>query len=278
MHSETALCTNLVDWLKEQADLSFVFDRCARCYHVADTVVVSRHPVFSVWSQSARDIIRESNRGTGSGLSKLSRCLMFRKWNDLLSGDRCEVIERIDNLLCVWGYDDFQFLDIGGRALAFRTVHRPSGERRVLRVEAPHPFRQDRPLHPTVAIACQTLQGDELDGIKIEICDEFVPLNKIPDAKKFHSPLPPFYQFYGDIVELAWGTNMTYPQTLFDEDAEPQNVGLSPSGRVLSFDPQIIKGDEAMRLHWHFNDPYILRDASPQQLRLVYGYSPAFCL
>jgi hypothetical protein len=271
MHSETVLRTNLVSWLKDQAALSFVFDRCTGRHHVKDSVVASYHPVFPLWSQSAQHTMRAASAKPSDDLLNLHTCLMFQKWNMLLSGGRYDVIEHIDDTLRSWGYDDFQFLDHGARAFAFRTIHRPTGERRVLRVEAPHSFRQDRYAHPTVAIAHHIMQGVELDNIKIEVCDEFVPLNKIPDAKKFHSPSSPFHKYYGDLVDLAGGTNMTYPEIRFDKDADPQNVGLSPSGHILTFDPQIIKGDEAINCYRNFEDPTILRHASTEQLRLVYG-------
>ena len=263
MYAPNVLYTNLVDWLKDQARLSFVFDRSSKRYHVNDAVVSATQPVFSVWSQSVHHLCKEQ-----VDFPNLLHCLMFRKWNDLLTNERQDIIEHIDATLSAWGYNDFQFLDHGGRAMAFRTAHRPSGERRVLRIEAPHEARRDRPVHPTVAKPHHAIEGAAFDGIKIEICDEFVPLNKLPDVSLFYS------HFYSDFVDLAHAANMTYPQTLFDRDAEPQNVGLSPDAHILTFDPQIITGEEAMDAHRHFKDPYIFRDASSAQLRLVYGHFP----
>lgn len=271
MHAETVLRTNLVSWLKDQAGLSFTFDRASQQHRVKDTLVPSRYPVFSSLSQSIHHLVQNLN-------GRAINCLMFDKWQSLSKQGRYDVIDKLDDTLRAWGYHDFQFLDCGGRAFAFRTIHAPSGQMRVLRVEAPHADRQDRPKHSTVAQTYHSVEGPEISDIKIEVCDEFLPLNKIPDAKKFHSPLSPFYKYYGDLVHLAAGTNMTYAATYFDLDAEPQNVGLTPCGHVVSFDPQIIQGPEALNFYRHFKDPSFLRDASTEQLRLVYGLPPAPCL
>lgn len=274
IHTQTDIRTNLLAWLKDQARLSFIFDASSRLYHVDDTLVVTRHRVFSKLSSAILDILKQAQCGDIGTSNKLSSCLMHGKWNDLLSSGQGEMIDRIDGMLQCFGYDDFQFLDSGARAFAFRTLHRPSGERRILRIEAPHTYRSSRPKHHTVAQAYQTLEGDLFAGMKIEISDEFVPLNKIPDAKRifFSSSAKSCYH---DLVGLARATNMTYAETLFDRDAELQNVGITPSGKILTFDPQFVRGDKAIHSHRDFKDPNFLKDASFTQLRLVYGCSPS---
>lgn len=266
MYCKYIIHTNLVNWLRDQASLSFAFDQSTQSFRVRNDVVPSHYPAFSIWSQSMRDILKRVADHDDPKLQSAQSCLLFHKWHDLINDEHHDVIDQIDESLSDWGYTDFEFLGHGGRAYAFRTIYKPTGERRVLRVEAPHErMVHNRPKHATIAHLYHLAQGNHLQGIKIEVCDEFVPLNKLPDIQKN------LHASHAEIVGLARSTNMTFHSRLFDFESEPQNVGITPSGTIVTFDPVLFTGDRAMECHRHFNTPLFLRDASLSQLKLVYG-------
>lgn len=201
---------------------------------------------------------------------------MFADWLNIRAQNPA-FLTTIDTTLNTVGYTDFQFIDHGGRALAFRTDNKHTGEQHILRIEAPHSHRMHRPHHNTVLPAFHTWGEDSKEGgdyfhnIKIEICREVLPLSKLPLRKDYLHTQDLVNIFHRALHAVSWGTNMTYPIGLFDRDADPHNVGLLPNGHVVTFDPEMITGAAAMIAHHRFKDPLMLRDASSWQLRNLYG-------
>ncbi|MFA7276004.1 MAG: hypothetical protein WC043_04310 [Pseudobdellovibrionaceae bacterium] len=254
---------NCVAWLRGQAARAFDWDRKTVAHFVkrrADTPEFPVHKNFARAYEGLMDIRDYFPK------------LHHNRMADMFEGEGADMIEKVGDILEKEGYADFSFLDHGGRALAFRARHKESGKTHVIRAEAPHAARQARPQHATVLPSYFTHEGADIMHIKLEALDEVVPLSKLPDRPQESEKGSPFYDiFHRAVYHLGWGTNLTYPKDMFDRDAEPQNVGITPEGRIVTFDPEIIQGPRALHMQRQYETPMMLRDASPQQLRLVYG-------
>lgn len=251
-----------VGWLREQALRYYVWDEAGR-YH---RVKASRGPTARTLRQSWQALPEMADR-----FPNLKHNLFVRALPFLPLAARAQ----INSFFMAHGLRDFEFLDHGGRALAFRAFHLPSRQLRIARMEAPHHGRAPRPAHPTILPAFASNQG-RMGGygdIKLEILPEVMPLSKILRAQDLGQVELLRDLFHQAVVGLSWGTNLMYPATMFDRDAEPQNVGLRPDGRLVSFDPEIITGTKAQEAQRRFKTPGVLQDASAVQLALVY---PAF--
>lgn len=200
----------------------------------------------------------------------LSGNLMARSWPHLPP----QTIQRMDDFLNDHNYEVLEFFDHGGRAMVFRVRHAPTGHQLVLRVEGDHQHRQPRPLHSTVLQPLLTNQAvlDDFSRIKMEVLPEIIPLSKLPDRDRSRRDAQLSKIFNDAVVDLAWGTNRTYPKNWFDFDAEPQNVGMMPDGRVVTLDPEIFIGAKAIARRERFSRNY--RDLPPDFLPLLYGVSP----
>ena len=173
------------------------------------------------------------------------------------------------------GLRDFEFLGHGGRAVAYRALHVPSGQMRVARMEGVHSQRFPRMDHPVILQAYASNEGftQSYGDIKLEILPEVVPLSRLyKDTESVQVPLLKD-AFHHAIYSLARGVNMMHGSHSFDNDADPANVGLRADGRIVSFDPEVVTGARAQGKQRYFKTPALLRDASAQQLLLIYpGY------
>lgn len=266
------LQANIVSILKEQARMAFTCDGA----RVKESIVPSHQQPYPTLS-AAFENLRQQITSRPNQHPNLQSCLMFVDWLNARAQNPA-FLHPIDEALAAVGYTDFQFIDHGGRALAFRTHHKHTGHQHILRIEAPHSHRMHRPHHPTILPAFYTWgengNNDGFHNIKIEICREVLPLSKLPLRKDYLHTQDLVNIFHRALHAVSWGTNMTYPIGLFDHDADPHNVGVLPNGHIVAFDPEIITGADAMRAHHHFKDPLMLRDASLWQLRNLYGQPP----
>lgn len=250
---------NWVSWLRDQATRFYTWD-----------AVGQYHRVITPHRPTARSLRESWQRlpALTTQFPNLKHNLFMRALPHLPLAARAQ----INAFFAAHGLRDFEFLDHGGRAIAFRAFHVPSRQLRIARMEAPHHCRYPRPDHPTVLPAFASNQG-RMGGygdIKLEILPEVMPLSKIFKAQDLGQTELLRDLFHEAVFGLSWGTNVMYPVTMFDRDAEPQNVGLRPDGRLVSFDPQIITGARAQVAHRNFKTPGVLQDASAQQLALVY--------
>lgn len=248
-----------VSWLREQASRSYVWDEKGQ-YH---RVVAPRGPASRTLREAWQSLPAAAER-----FPNLKHNLFVRALPYLPLAARGQ----INAFFSAQGLRDFEFLDHGGRAIAYRAYHLLSRQFRIARMEAPHACRYVRPCHPTVLQPFASNEGRMVayGDIKLEILPEVVPLSRLYrdcDAGRVQLLRDLFHEAMSG---LSWGTNLMYPETMFDRDAEPQNIGLRSDGRLVSFDPQIITGPAAQRAQRHFNAPGILKDANAQQLALVY--------
>lgn len=183
-------------------------------------------------------------------------------------------IRRMDDFVSDHGYQVLEFFDHGGRAMVFRVRHAPTGKQLVLRVEGDHTHRQPRPVHSTVLQAVLSNQAmlDDFSHIKMEILPEIIPLTKLPARARCRGDDRLSKIFNDAVLDLSWGTNRTYPKNWFDFDAEPQNTGMMPDGRVVTLDPEIFTGTKAIKRRQRFSRNY--RDLPRDFLPLLYGVSP----
>ncbi|QQG36931.1 MAG: hypothetical protein HYS17_03935 [Micavibrio aeruginosavorus] len=253
---------NWVNWLREQAAQAYVWDEAGQ-YH---RVIAPRGPTARTLREAWQSLSAADER-----FPSLKHNLFVGALPRLPLAARAQ----INAFFSAQGLRDFEFLDHGGRAIAFRAYHLPSRQFRIARMEAPHGCRYARPRHPAILQPFASNEGrmKAYGDIKLEILPEVMPLAKLykacdADQVKLLRDL-----FHEAVLGLSWGTNLMYPATMFDRDAEPQNVGVRPDGRIVSFDPQIITGAPAQAAQRHFKTPGILKDASTTQLALIY---PAF--
>ncbi len=252
--------TNWVSWLRTQAAEAYAWDDRAQYWRVRQELPYKVHPRLKDAWHALPGLLADFPQLNGN---LFARCLQ-----DMDSDTK----DRIEDFFMAQGYADFQFLGHGGRALAFRARHIPSGQIHVARMEAPHSARSVRPVHPVVLQALASNEDDmQMHGdMKLEVLPEIVPLTKL------HSPVAHtdntfLHQIYNRAVyDLALGTNLFYPTTMFDHDCEPQNIGIRPDGRIVSFDPAFLLGRKGERRQIRFRTPSLLQDASTQQLALVY--------
>lgn len=196
---------------------------------------------------------------------------MLRDWLRLPS----RMQERISLFFESKGLTDFDFFDHGGRAMVFLAVDASSGKRRIVRMEADHGSRSIRPAHPSVLQALHSNEDSlaDYERIKLEILPEIVPLHKLP-ARDAQSSVPPIAKdFHEASYYLGHGSNLTYDGAMFDRDADPQNMGLLPDGRVVSLDPEFIFGDDAMQLYNHIKGQGAFSALEPYAAQL-YGAVP----
>ncbi len=173
------------------------------------------------------------------------------------------------------GLTDFDFFDHGGRAMVFLATDMNSGKRRIARMEADHHSRSIRPAHPSVLQSLHSNQDSlaDYERIKLEILPEIVPIHKLP-ARDAQSSVPPMAKdFHEASYYLGHGSNLTYHGAMFDRDADPQNMGLLPDGRVVSLDPEFIFGDEAMQLYTYIKEQGAFSALAPYAGQL-YGAEP----
>jgi hypothetical protein len=257
---------NWVQWLRDLAARYYVRDERAGYYRVSGLNPRSPYGVSpdicQAWDRLPR--IQQDN-------DSLRHNVFVRDLETLAPDAQA----RINTFFAASGLRDFEFLGAGGRALAYRALHAPTGQFRIARMEGAHSSRMPRPAHPVVLQTYQTNQNrmDAHGGIKLEILPEIVPLNKA--FLKCALPETPLLKeaFYSAAVDLGWGTNLMYGPQMYDRDAEFHNIGIRPDGRLVSFDPEIITGPRAALRQHNAKTPKLLSDASAQQLLLIYpGY------
>lgn len=256
---------NWVQWLRDRAARYYVWDAHGRYYRVQHGLSVSppARNLRDAWKQLPR-VARD--------FPHLNHNFFVRDLAQLPFQTRALI-----NLFYeAHGMRDFEFLGHGGRAIAYRALHAPSGQIRVARMEGMHRHRYARPDHPVVLQPYATNEGcmQSHGGIKIEILPEIVPLSRLykeVDSQQHITLLKE--SFHHAIYNLSRGVNMMHGMSSYDCDADPANVGLRPDGRIVSFDPEIVTGMPAQEMHRHYQTPSLLRDASAQQLLLIYpGY------
>ncbi len=258
---------NWVQWLRDLAARHYVWDDRVRYHRV---VGLHKQPTNVPPARTLRDAWEQLPR-VQQDFPHLKSNFFVRDLADLSSQTRA----RINLFFEAHGMRDFEFLGHGGRAIAYRALHAPSGQMRVARMEGGHSFRQPRPDHPAVLQAYATNEGftQHYGDIKVEILPEIVPMSRLyRETDNMHVPLLK-ETFNHAIYSLARGVNMMHSPTSYDNDADPANVGLRADGRIVSLDPEVVTGARAREKHSHYKTPSMLRDASAQQLLLIYpGY------
>lgn len=255
---------NWVQWLRDRAARHYVWDPRARYHRVAGP---AKQPAAPGPARSLRDAWEQLPR-VQQDFPHLRHNFFVRDLADLPSRARA----RISLFFEAYGLRDFEFLGHGGRAIAYRALHGPSGQMRVARMEGAHSHRFPRIGHPVILQPYATNEGftRHYGGIKLEILPEVVPLSHL--YKDIGGENVPLLKdaFQHAIYSLARGVNMMHGPSSYDNDADAANVGLRPDGRIVSFDPEIVTGAVAREKHRYFKTPPLLRDASAQQLLLIY--------
>lgn len=249
-----------IEWLRRQADQAYTLDLDSNTWAVN---LPCLSPKFNTLSGALKNIPDEALRQRYGNLTYQTIPTIDPK-----------IMARMSDFLHDHHYSDFQFFDFGGRALVFRLRDQRSLETCVVRVEVDHSCRQIRPVHGTVLqprLSNQSIIGDFAD-IKIEVMPEIVPLTKLPARILCQNNNDLYRAFTSAIVGISWATNLTYRAEMFDFDAEPQNVGVLPSGRVATLDPEIEIGAGARERRHRFNTGY--RRLKPHQIEQLYGFSP----
>lgn len=251
---------NWVSWLQDQAARHFVWDEQGQYYRVRAERGTTYPDLRTAWDNIGRhqpDFPNIHNNLFADRVQFLSRMLAAR----------------IAQFFSKQELTDFELLDHGGRALAYRARHIPTGQMRIARMEASHNGRCLRPAHPVVLPPFASNEDDlkRYADFKLEIMPEIMPLSKILRACDVHKDSILSDHFYRAVNGLSWGTNLMYPQDMFDRDAELQNVGVRPDGKIVTLDPEIVTGPRAILKHRHFITPGIVKDASAQQLALIYS-------
>lgn len=258
---------NWVQWLRDLAARHYVWDARA-----------GYHRVIGLHKQPSTMTPARSLRGAWERLPRVQQDFPHLK-NNFFVRDLAALPEktraRISLFFEAHGMRDFEFLGHGGRAIAYRALHAPSGQMRVARMEGVHSHRFARPDHPVVLQPYVTNEGltPHYGDIKVEILPEIVPLSRLyDDVPGDHVPMLK-ESFQHAIYSLARGVNMMHGASSYDNDADAANVGLRPDGRIVSLDPEVVTGARAQEKQRHFKTPSLLRDASAQQLLLIYpGY------
>ena len=250
---------NWVVWLQDQAARHFVWDEPGRYYRV----------------RAGRGAIYPDLRTAWDNIGNHQAA--FPNIHHNLFADRVQFLSnrlsaRIAGFFSRQGLTDFELLDHGGRALAYRARHIPTGQMRIARMEAPHSGRCLRPVHPVVLPPFASNENDlkRYSDFKLEIMPEIMPLSKILRGYDICKDSILSDHFYRAVNGLSWGTNLMYPPHMFDRDAELQNVGVRPDGKIVTLDPEIVTGQRAILKQRHFITPGIVQDASAQQLALIY--------
>ena len=249
-----------IQWLRRQADQAYVLDLDSNTWAVNIPCLSQK---FNTLSGALHNITNDDLRQRYGNLTYQA-----------IPGIDPKIMTRMDDYLRDHNYTDFQFFDFGGRALVFRLRDQRSLETCVVRVEVDHSCRQIRPAHNTVLqprLSNQSIIGNFAD-IKIEVMPEIVPLTKLPARILCQNNNDLYRAFTSAIVGISWATNLTYHAEMFDFDAEPQNVGVLPSGRVVTLDPEIEVGVDARLRRQRFNEGY--RRLKPHQIEQLYGILP----
>lgn len=257
---------NWVSWLKQQADRYYVWDERAQYHRVLHPVplrpVRPAHTLRDAWCRLPQQYEKFPNLPGNLFVCELKKLSIVSR-------------AQIGAFFSAQGLRDFEFLGHGGRAIAYRALHVPTGQMRVVRMEAPHACRFPRPHHPAILQPFASNEGHmkPFGDIKLEVLPEVVPLSRL--YRPLYEMPDSFMKeaFMDAVYDFARGTNMAYSVNMYDRDAKAQNVGLRADGRIVSFDPEVVTGTAAQRKHRYFKVPSILRDANAQQLSLVYpGY------
>lgn len=183
-----------------------------------------------------------------------------------------DVVRAFDDFFAAHDLADFEFLDHGGRAVVFRALHRPTGQTRIARVEAPHLYRAQRPDCAVVLQPFATNQWElgSFAQIKLEVLPEQLPLHKaIRRAGLTYAHEGTDRLIHRAAWYLAKMTNLAYPADMIDRDAEPQNVGISPQGKIRSHDPEMRRGSWVEEEHAHI--AALDGVPTPRQIALIYG-------
>ena len=250
---------NWVSWLRDHAARHYIWDETAHYFRINAPRGVTERTLRDAWNKLPAQHAR---------FPHLHSNLFSRLLPELPLSARAH----ISTFFSARGLRDFEFLDHGGRAIVFRAHHYPTGQMRIARMEAPHSGRYPRPKHPVILQPFASNEGHFrfYGDVKLEILPEIFPLSKLyPEISKMEVPLLKS-AFQQAVYDLSWGVNMMLSRDMFDRDAEAPNVGIRPDGRVVSFDPEIVRGPKAHEKHLHFKTPGLLRDANAQQLALVY--------
>lgn len=254
---------NWVSWLRDQAARHYIWDNTAQYFRIKARRGATERTLRDAWH------ILPTQR---KHFPHLRDNLFGRLLPELPLSARV----RISTFFAARGLRDFEFLDHGGRAIVFRAQHFPTGQMRLARMEAPHSGRYPRPKHPVILQPFASNEGHFgfYGDVKLEILPEILPLSKLySEISNMEVPLLKS-AFQQAVFDLSWGVNMMLSHDMFDRDAEAQNVGIRPDGRVVSFDPEIVRGAKAHEKHLYFKTPELLRDANAQQLALIYPNNP----
>lgn len=258
---------NWVQWLRDRAARYYAWDAQARYHrvvgqHKPSLPVASARTLRDAWAQLPR---------VQQDFSNLKHNLFVRDLAQLSVQARTHISLFFE----AHGLRDFEFLGHGGRAIAYRALHEPSGQTRVARMEGVHSQRARRLDHPVI-LQPYTTNEDFTSyhyGIKLEVLPEIVPLSRF--YKEVETISVPLLRecFHHALHGLAQGVNMMHGPSSYDNDADAANVGLRSDGRIVSFDPEVVTGAPAQEKHRYYETPPLLRDASAQQLLLIYpGY------
>lgn len=252
----------LLSWLKEQAALSYTWDEAAKFYRVTHQFP---YAIPNTTSPAPECLTKIFAHATSYIQAKKHRNLMIHAWPTLSRKTQ----DRISDFIHDHGLYSYSFFDYGGRAVVLRATEASTHKTRIVRIEADHKCRTPRLTHPTVLQPYATNEGQcaEYDGIKLEILPEVMPLHNIPDRPINNSDISIIDAFDTTIVSLAQGTNLTYPEGIFDSDSEPQNVGLLPDGKIVSIDPQYSEPQEKRRKRFISQSPHLTKE----QLEALYG-------
>lgn len=250
-----------IEWLRAQARVSYHADGMVNhdaIWQPTNDVPATRHATLS-------DAFNALNQ-LAPAYCNLGGNLAMRAWGPMPDA----VQKRMAEFVADQGYTDLSYLGNGGRAVAFRARHGASGEMRVVRVEADHNCRQLRPVHPTVLQAFVSNQNmlDDFDQVRIEMLPEVVPLTRLPERVGARDGRA----YTNAILDLSWGTNKAYPRDWFDYDSEPQNVGILPTGQVVTFDPEIFIDADAAQRRREFERHH--RNPRAEFWATLYGIAP----
>ncbi|WP_435640164.1 hypothetical protein [Micavibrio aeruginosavorus] len=250
-----------IEWLRAQARASFHADGMVN----HDAIWQPKNDVPTTRYATLSDAFNALNQ-LAPTFCNLSGNLAVRAWAPMA----IVVQDRMTEFVADHGYTDLSYLGNGGRAVAFRARHMASGEMRVVRVEGDHNCRQLRPVHPTVLQAFASNQNmlADFDQVRIEMLPEVVPLTRMPERVVSQDGRA----YTNAILDLSWGTNKAYPRDWFDYDAEPQNVGIVPTGQVVTFDPEIFIDADAVQRRREFDRHY--RTPRAGHLVALYGVTP----
>ncbi len=257
-----------IDWLKAQADKAYGWNLRLGYYEVRNRWYP---PVTVPASYNLRKAFDHQHLWK-KNFPNLEHNLMMKAWPRLMPQTR----DKIGNFFKGCNIDHFELLDHGGRAMVFRAMNE-KGRIRIARLEADHPNRSTRPLHRTVLPAYMSNEHrlDEYERIKLEVLAEVVPLHKLPGRPPSTAEQTLRDSFHDAVTDISTGTNLTYDETMFDQDTSPQNVALLPDGRIATMDPEFVYGDEARMGHSLLAQQFKPRNwGLIAAQKLVYGPTP----